>query len=194
MDTQMRPDRRHTLDLLLDRRSVSALADPAPADEELELILDAALRAPDHGRLRPWRFVLIRGPAREAFADRLVAAVKKRDPSASQSLLDRYRAWPLRTPMIIGVGAVVRANHAIPEVEQILSAGAAAMNMLNAIHVLGYGGIWVTGANAYDPEINAALGFHMPDRLIGFLSVGTPIRVTTGERPDRTQFVVDWRG
>jgi len=190
----VQPDRKHALDLLLDRRSVSALEEPAPTEQELELIADIALCAPDHGRLRPWRFVLIRGAAREVFADRLVAVAKKRDPSVPQSLLDRYRAWPLRTPMIIAVGAIVRANHPVPEVEQILSAGAAAMNMLNAIHVLGYGGIWVTGINAYDPDINAALGFHMPDRLVGFLSVGTPARVATGERPDRTRHVVDWRG
>ena len=188
----MQPDRKHMLDLLLDRRSVSALEDPAPTDEELDLILDVALRAPDHGRLRPWRFVLIRGAAREAFADRLVAAAKKRDPSAPQSLLDRYRAWPLRTPLIIAVGAAVRSNHAVPEVEQVLSAGAAAMNMLNAIHLLGYGGIWVTGLNAYDLEVNTALGFHAPNRLVGFLSVGTPTKTATVPRPGRTQHVVEW--
>ena len=85
-------DRRHALDLLLARRSVNALEDPAPSGRELELILDLGLRAPDHGRLRPWRFVLIRGDARTAFADRLVAAARRRDPAAPQALLDRYRA------------------------------------------------------------------------------------------------------
>jgi nitroreductase len=194
MDVTMQPDRQHSLDLLLARRSVGALQEPAPTDKELALILDTALRAPDHGRLRPWRFVLIRGAAREAFADRLVAAAKKRDPAAPQSLLDRYRAWPLRTPLIIAVGAVVRAGHLVPEVEQVLSAGAAAMNMLNAIHLLGYGGIWVTGPNAYDPDVNTALGFHAPNRLVGFVSVGTPARIAGGDRPDRTQQVVEWRG
>ena len=190
--SNIQPDRKLALDLLLDRRSVGALEDPAPNDRELDLILDMGLRAPDHGRLRPWRFVLIRGAARGAFADRLVAAAKKRDSAAPQSLLDRYRAWPLRTPLIIAVGAVVRPDHPVPEIEQVLSAGAAAMNMLNAAHLLGYGAIWVTGINAYDPDINAALGFQMPDRLVGFLCVGTPTKVAAGERPDRTQHVVDW--
>ena len=187
-------DRRHALDLLLARRSVNALEDPAPSGRDLELILDLGLRAPDHGRLRPWRFVLIRGDARMAFADRLVAAARRRDPAAPQSLLDRYRAWPLRTPLIIAVGAVVRAGHPVPEVEQVLSAGAAAMNMLNAIHLLGYGAIWVTGPNAYDPDVNAALGFDMPNRLVGFLSVGTPAKAAAGPRPERAQHVVDWTG
>ena len=187
-------DRRHALDLLLARRSVNALEDPAPSGRELELILDLGLRAPDHGRLRPWRFVLIRGDARMAFADRLVAAARRRDPAAPQALLDRYRAWPLRTPLLIGVGAVVRANHVIPEGEQVLSAAAAAMNMLNAIHLLGYAGMWVTGANAYDPEINASLGFEAPSRLVGFLAVGTPRGTAAVERPSRVDHVVEWEG
>jgi len=187
-------DRRHALDLLLGRRSSSALDEPAPTGRDLEMILDLGLRAPDHGRLRPWRFVLIRGDARAAFADRLVAAARRRDPAAPQALIDRYRAWPLRTPLLIGIGAVVRANHVIPEGEQILSAGAAAMNMLNAIHLLDYAGMWVTGANAYDPEINASLGFEAPSRLVGFLAVGTP-RATPGvERPSRADHVVEWEG
>jgi nitroreductase len=187
-------DRRHALDLLLDRRSVGALGDPAPSGRDLDLILDLGLRAPDHGRLRPWRFVLIRGEARTAFADRLVAAARRRDPAAPQALLDRYRAWPLRTPLLIGVGAMIRTNHVIPEGEQILSAGAAAMNMLNAIHLLGYAGMWVTGANAYDPEINASLGFEAPSRLVGFLTVGTPRTTAAVERPSRTDHVVEWEG
>lgn len=187
-------DRRHALDLLLSRRSVGALQDPAPDGHDLDLILDLGLRAPDHGRLRPWRFVLIRGEARMGFADRLVAAARRRDPAAPQALLDRYRAWPLRTPLLIGVGAVVRANHIIPEGEQVLSAGAAAMNMLNAIHLLGYAGMWVTGANAYDPEINASLGFEAPSRLVGFLAVGTPRTMAAVERPARGDHVVEWKG
>jgi nitroreductase len=187
-------DRRHALDFLLDRRSAGALGDPAPSGRDLDLILDLGLRAPDHGRLRPWRFVLIRGEARTAFADRLVAAARRRDPAAPQALLDRYRAWPLRTPLLIGVGAMIRANHVIPEGEQILSAGAAAMNMLNAIHLLGYAGMWVTGANAYDPEINAALGFEAPSRLVGFLAVGTARATATVERPSRADHVVEWEG
>ena len=189
-----REDGRHALDLLLRRRSVGALQDPAPAGRDLELILDLGLRAPDHGRLRPWRFVLIGGDARSAFAERLVAAARRRDPAAPQALLDRYRAWPLRTPLLIGVGAIVRSNHLIPECEQVLSAAAAAMNMLNAIHLLGYGGMWVTGANAYDPEINASLGFEAPSRLVGFLAVGTPRATIVGERPSRSDHVVEWKG
>ena len=137
-------------------------------------ILDAGLRAPDHGRLRPWRFVLIRGEQRQAWADRLAQAAQARDPANGQAMGEKSRAWVARTPLIIAVGAEVKAGASIPEIEQLLSAGAAAMNMLNAVHLLGYGGMWVTGANAYDPAINKALGFEAPSRLVGFLGVGTP--------------------
>ncbi len=68
------------------------------------------------------------------------------------------------------------------------------MNMLNAIHLLGYGGMWVTGANAYDPEINASLGFEAPSRLVGFLAVGTPRATVIMERPSRSDHVVEWEG
>jgi nitroreductase len=185
------------LDSLLSRQSVSTLEEPAPQGADLDLILDAGLRAPDHGRLRPWRFVLIRGDARAALSDCLAAAARARQ--APQAQIDRIRAWPLRTPLLIGLGAQIRAGHAIPEIEQMLSAGAAAMNMLNAIHMLGYAAMWVTGANTYDPKVNAALGFQAPNRLVGFLAVGTakapsPDAAGPAARPDRLAHVVEWTG
>jgi len=103
-----------------------------------------------------------------------------------------------RTPLIIAVGAKVAAGHKIRESEQVMSAGAAAMNMLNAVHLLGYGGMWVTGLNAYDPKINALLGFEAPSQLVGFLAVGTP-RPTPKDapkptRPPRAEHTAEWMG
>jgi nitroreductase len=191
---ESRPSQRHLLDLLLARRSVGPLQEPAPAGADLDLILDAGLRAPDHGKLRPWRFVVIRGDARLAFGERLAEAAANRDPANGAALGERYRAWVRRMPMLIAVGAVVKSGN-IPEIEQLLSAGAAVMNMLNAAHLLGYGGMWVTGANTYDPAVNAALGFEPPSRLIGILTVGTPAAVLPAmTRPDRADHVVEWTG
>ncbi|MBS0548376.1 MAG: nitroreductase [Proteobacteria bacterium] len=187
-------NRRRALNALLDRRSVGALDEPAPRDFEIDLIVDAGLRAPDHGKLRPWRFVLIRGEARRAFGAALVAAAARRDQATPQSLLDRYQAWATRTPLLIGVGTKMSARHFIPEIEQVLSAGAAAMNMLNAIHLLGYGGMWVTGPNSYDPAVNALLGFRAPDRLVGLLAVGTPRTTAPVERPARAAHLTEWTG
>jgi nitroreductase len=189
-------NRLRTLDLLLSRRSTGALTEPAPQGTELDLILEAGLHVPDHGRLRPWRFVLIRGEARTAFGECLADAIKARDRTAPPALLERYRAWATRYPLLIAAGVRVRTGHPVPEVEQLLSAGAAAMNMLNAIHLLGYAGIWVTGANAYDARVNEALGFRAPDRLVGFLAVGTPVNIPepmpASQRPDQSAHVFEW--
>ncbi len=193
-----RDSRMRALELLLGRQSNSLLQEPAPAGAELDLILDAGLRAPDHGRLRPWRFVLIRDEQRLAWADRVAEIIRARDPTNGQMMSERYRAWVWRTPLIIAVGAEVRAGHSIPEVEQLLSAGAAAMNMLNAIHLLGYGGMWVTGLNSYDPNVNKLLGFEAPSRLVGFLGVGTPKPAPKNapklERAPRAEHTRDWTG
>ena len=185
------------LDLLLSRRSVAPglLRAPAPEGRDLDEILDAGLRAPDHGRLRPWRFLLVRGAARESLGEVFAKALESRDPTATQALLERERSRSLMAPLLIAVGARIQPDHPVPEVEQLLSAGAAAMNMLNAIHALGYGGIWLTGARCYDPMICQALGFHEPDRLVGFLYVGTPGEAApSANRPDRKDHVSEWIG
>lgn len=193
----LRDERLRAVELLLSRQSVNLLQEPAPDGAELDLILDAGLRAPDHGRLRPWRFVLIRGEQRQAWADRLAQAAEARDPANGQAMGEKSRAWVARTPLIIAVGAEVKAGN-IPDIEQVLSAGAAAMNMLNAAHLLGYGGMWVTGANSYDPQVNKWLGFEAPSRLVGFLGVGTPRPLPADApkiaRPSRDRHTTEWMG
>lgn len=195
--TGKREDGLRAVELLLSRQSANLLQEPAPDGAELDLILDAGLRAPDHGRLRPWRFVLIRGNQRQAWADRLAQAAEARDPANGRAMGEKSRAWVARTPLIIAVGVEVKAGN-IPEIEQLLSAGAAAMNMLSAIHLLGYGGMWVTGANSYDPQVNKWLGFEAPSRLVGFLGVGTPRPQPADApkiaRPSRDRHTTEWMG
>ena len=192
-----RDERLRAVELLLSRQSANLLHEPAPDGAELDLILDAGLRAPDHGRLRPWRFVLIRGEQRTAWADRLAQAAEARDPVNGKAMGEKSRAWVARTPLIIAIGADVKDGK-IPEIEQLLSAGAAAMNMLNALHLLGYGGMWVTGANSYDPLVNKWLGFEPPSRLVGFLGVGTPRPQPADApkiaRPSRDRHTTEWMG
>lgn len=184
---------RLALDQLLSRRSIGALRAPAPSGAELDLILDAGLRAPDHGRLRPWRFVVIAGEHKQAYGELVYAAAQRRGGDNAVMLGERSRDWVRRQPMIIAVGTVVKPGN-IPEFEQHLSAGAAAMNMLNALHLLGYGGMWVTGANAYDPEVARALGFEAPSRLVGFLAVGTPAAgLPAPVRADRSEHAAFWK-
>jgi nitroreductase len=183
------------MNVMLSWASVSRLREPAPRGRDLDNILEAALRAPDHGRLRPWRFVLIRDKARIAFANVVEGALRRRQPEVSEALVERQRRKLIDAPLIIALGVNVRPEQSIPEVEQLLSVGAAAMNILNAIHALGFGGIWVTGPNSYDPHIAATLGFRAPDRLVGFLLVGTPIdEPPLPIRPDLSDHVIDWVG
>jgi nitroreductase len=184
-----------SIDILLSRVSVGALGEPAPDAAAVRAIVEAALRAPDHGKLRPWRFIVIRGDARHALGDVFARALAARDPNAPSGALDKERAKPLRAPVLIAVVARVAADHKIPEVEQLLSAGAATMNMLNAIHALGYGGVWLTGGATYDPAVQSALGLTGGERLVGFVHVGTPTQAPpVVTRPDAADYITEWNG
>lgn len=182
------------LDVMLSRTSNNMLTEPVPEGRDLELIIETATHAPDHGKLRPWRFVIIRGEARETFADVLAEALKARDPAATEKDVRLLRNKFLRQPMVIAVGAKITEGK-IPEIEQVLSTGAAAMNVLNAIHALGYAGKWVTGVNCYDPKVNEALGFKHPDRLVGLIYVGTEkMKLPEMERPSAKDIMSEWTG
>jgi nitroreductase len=178
------------------RASVPAkqLTDPAPDGSDLDTILEAAVRAPDHGTLRPWRFVLIRGPARERLGDVLAEAFRRREPEVDQALVERQRSKPLRSPLIVTVVAHVdRAHPKVPEIEQVLATGAAIENMLLAAHALGYGAIWLTGNGAYDRSVADALGLALDERIVGFVYLGTPSgEPPSPERPDPRSLSREW--
>ena len=181
------------LEVLLSRQSQWPLTEPGPADAELDLIFDAALRAPDHGNLRPWRFVTIRGDARGQLGDVLVDLACARSPGEPRSAHAHRRQKAYAAPLVIALGAALSAHPKIPEVEQLLAVGAATMNMLNAIHALGYGGFWSTGPDSYEAQLHDALGFAPNERLLGFLFVGTP--KDPGQetaRPARSEHVREW--
>jgi nitroreductase len=184
--------RREALDLLLQRHSPWPLTDPAPSAQDLDLVFQAALRAPDHGQLQPWRFLTIRGDARIALGEVFARAARQRDPEEDG---ERFRNKAMAAPLLIALCARVLAPHKIPESEQVLAVGAAAMNMLNALHLLGYGGFWATGLNSYDPRVQRALGLGEADRLLGFLYVGTAKEATRApERRAPESFVREWTG
>ncbi|MFT4065901.1 nitroreductase [Paraburkholderia sp.] len=182
------------LDSLLSRQSHWPLTEPGPDDAELAKIFDAALRAPDHARLRPWRFVLVRGDARGALGDVLVDLACARAPDEPRSAHAHRRQKAFAAPVVIALGAAIDPASHVPEIEQLMSMGAATMNLLNAIHALGYGGFWATGDDTYEPAMHAALGFGPSERLLGFLFIGTPQRESTRPtpRPDRADFVREW--
>ena len=174
MDTVIQPAADPAIETMLSRATNGALRDPAPEGADLEQIVAAGLRAPDHGKLRPWRFIAIRGEARARFAEVCIAALRAREPDATEAEADRMRGKLTSPPLILVLGMHVTQSPKVPETEQVQSVAAAAMNMLNAAHALGYAGKWVSGPNAYDPAVASALGFTAPDRVIGFLYLGTP--------------------
>ena|SRR5215469_7590253 len=161
------------IDVLLKRRSAKTLTDPAPDEAALELLLECASRAPDHGRLRPWRFIVIRGAARERLGELMAEQLRRKLPAASAETLQRERQKALRAPLIIAVAAVCNTAARIPPIEQILAAGAAAQNMMLAATALGFGSMWKTGNAAYDDAVKVALGLTAGDAIVGFLYLGT---------------------
>jgi nitroreductase len=188
-----------TLETLLSRRSVPALllGEPGPDESQIEAALAAAARAPDHGALRPWRFVIIRdAAARARLAELFVTRMLERDPGIPPGKLDKARTMPRTAPLVIAVAAQVVREHKVPELEQLLSTGAAVMNLLNAFHAQGYGAIWLTGGNGYDPKIGAQLGFAAEERSLGFVYVGTvkgPLR-EGARRAERSVIAREWNG
>ncbi len=181
------------LDTMLSRATNGALQDPAPDTADLEQIVAAGLRAPDHGKLRPWRFVAIRGGGRARFAELCIAALRAREPDATEAEADRMRGKLTTPPLILALGMHVTDTPKVPETEQVQSVAAAAMNMLNAAHALGYAGKWVSGPNAYDPAVAAGLGFTAPDRVVGYLYLGTPAEPPfPTRRPDVADHLTAW--
>jgi nitroreductase len=158
---------------LTTRVSPAALDLPGPSARELETILQAAIAAPDHGRMKPWRFILIEGPAREKLGALMAESLQRREPAVPAGKLEAERKKALRAPLIVVVAAAVQPSGKVPEIEQVVAVGAAAQNMLVAAHALGFGGFWRTGAVAYDTAVKRALGLADGDVIVGFLYLGT---------------------
>ncbi len=178
---------------LVTRVSPTDIADPAPDEETVRKIVAAALRAPDHGRLRPWRFISIRGEGRQRLGDVFASALQRRDPKATPDVLERERQKPLRGPLLLVAVARIAEPSRIPAVEQILSAGAATQNIMLACHSLGFGAMWKTGEAAYDASVKEALGLEASEAIIGLLYIGTPKAMPKPPAPlDPADFIRTW--
>lgn len=182
------------LEVMLSRKSNANLSLPVPSDDELNVIFDVALRGADHDRMRPWSFHVLRGPAIEKLWTLYEAAMKRRMPDVSPAMLEGSKIKLMKAPMIIAVGCHIQPGK-IMEIEQLFSSASTAMNIMNAIHALGYAGKWVTGDNMYDAEVNKAFGYTAPDRLVGIIYVGTATAPAPEVKvPGREAFVKEWTG
>lgn len=161
------------------------LGGPGPNSAQLHEILQSALHCPDHGRLRPWRFVIIRAEQGKKLGDLLLARVLQKLPEASSVRLEKEQTRFSFAPVIVTVVLNPVKNHKVPEIEQVLSGGALCMNMLHAAHQLGFGAQWLTGFAAYDPTIQHALGLSADEQILGFIHIGTKtLEPAERERPD----------
>jgi nitroreductase len=162
------------LEALLTRSSVGVLQAPAPGAEVLQKVFAAALRAPDHRMLRPWRFITIQGDGLNALGELFVSASRTARPEIEAAEVARLRAMPLRAPMIIVAVATFKDDPKVPHWEQMMSTGAAVQNLLVALHAEGFGSMWRTGSITENADIKQALGLSVADMIVGFVYVGTP--------------------
>lgn len=187
-------DRTSTATLLATRRSGKArdMSAPGPDAAQLQAILHAAARVPDHGKLNPWRFVVIEN--RAAFAEALLAIYRQNKPDAGRLETEAVQAFATQAPCLIAVIASPKPSH-IPLWEQELSVGAACQNLVLAAHAQGLVANWLTGWAAFDDKVLALLGGAAPERIAGFFFIGTQDKpLEERPRPDLSAVVTHWRG
>src|SRR3954465_10182195 len=166
------------LDLLRTRRSVKPveMSGPGPGAAEIDALLTIASRVPDHGKLIPWRFIVFEGDARLKAGERIAAGFKRKDPDATGEQIAFESARLARAPLVVAVVSRAGPHVKIPEWEQVLSAGAAAMNLVTAAHALGFAANWITEWYAYDRRVLDALGLAASEKIAGFVHIGRPAR------------------
>lgn len=170
------------------------LGEPGPTPEQLDLLIEVALRVPDHGRLEPWRLLLVDAAAGTLLGERLAALHQQQDPQVDPAQLDKDRGRFNRAPLVIVVIAKLEPGQRIPEQERLLSAGAVCMQLLLGAQALGFGAQWLTGWPAYDAGAGALLGLAEHERVVGFLHIGTPRQAPPPRpRPDPAAHVAHWK-
>jgi nitroreductase len=187
-------DRSTPLSLLLTRRSGKPrdMAGPGPSEAELDTILTIAARTPDHGKLAPWRFVVVGADQRDALAQVIQDAYRAERPQSSDSEVAAFSQFAHQAPALVVTLSSPNLDSSIPLWEQELSAGAALMNLNHAAHALGYVAGWLTGWATFNDTVRDAFGA-APERIAGFTFIGTPARpLEERPRPDLSQVATRW--
>src|SRR5580692_5620666 len=164
-------------DAIASRSTAKSLTGPGPTPTQMARLLEAAGRAPDHGRLKPWRFVAVDGAERETFANAVALARRDQIPAFSDEQMELEREKIRRSPSILVAGCAVRKDIAkVPEIEQVIAVGAAVENLLLAANDLGFGVMWKTGPAAYSARVKAAIGLAADDHIVAILHLGTQVK------------------
>ena len=184
------------IDLLLTRRSLVAakIDKPGPSPEELETILRCATRVPDHGKLTPWRILVVQGDARMDVGRIWCDVFKRKNPEATQEQINFENERPTRAPLMLVVSTKIESDR-VPEWEQILSGAAVCQNALIAAHALGYHAQWLSEWPNYDDDIKFEMGLSPEDKFLGFIYIGTASEVPVERnRPELEEVVTYWDG
>ena len=187
-------DTSSPLALLATRRSGKPrdLVAPGPDDAQLATMLEIAARTPDHGKLAPWRFVVVPADRRAALSELITSAYRAERPQAARLEIEALDQFARQAPTLVVVLSAPKVESHIPLWEQELSAGAACMNLLQAVHASGFAGGWLTGWPAYSDSVRDAFGA-APEKIAGFVFIGTPSRpLEERPRPESDKIVRYW--
>jgi nitroreductase len=182
--------------LLATRRSGKPrdMAGPGPDAAQIDAMITIAARTPDHGKLAPWRFVIVPPDRRERLADIITTAYRAERPQAARLEIEALEQFARQAPALIVVLSAPNTASHIPIWEQELSAGAACMNLLHAAHAMGFVGGWLTGWAAYADAVRDAFGA-APERIAGFIFIGTPTKaIEERPRPELSKIMSIWQG
>jgi len=181
--------------LLQQRASCPLVVEPGPTAQQLAEMFRAACRAPDHGNLKPWRFLVVEGAAREKLGELFLRAALAKEPQLVEPLQAKMHKMPLRAPTLVVVIARLQPHPKVPALEQQLAAGAAAQNILLAAHAMDLGAMWRTGEMAYNPVVSRGLGLDENEQIIGFIYLGSrPDKERKVAPLDASAFVQHWNG
>lgn len=187
-------DTSSPLALLSTRRSGKPrdLVAPGPDEAQLAQILEIAARTPDHGKLAPWRFVVVPSDRRDVLAEVIISAYRAERPQAARLEIEALEQFARQAPTLIVILSSPKVESHIPLWEQELSAGAACMNLLHAVHASGFAGGWLTGWPAYNEAVRDAFGA-APEKIVGFVFIGTPSKpLEERPRPESDKIVRYW--
>jgi nitroreductase len=182
------------IELLHNRVSCPVLVEPGPTDTQLDSIFQAAMRAPDHGAIRPWRFLTVSGEARNNLGELFLKASLQDNPDLPEDRQDKVRNMPMRSPTLIVVIASTQEHPKVPVLEQEVAAGCAAQNILHAAHAMGLGAMWRTGDMAYHSVVRQGLGLAANETLIGYIYLGTPKKLKKVPQHNMEDYVQTWTG
>ena len=180
------------LELLTQRTSTPALRAPAPTPEQVKLMLDAACRAPDHGMLRPYRFLVIEGEGLTKLGQLYLKAGLTKNPDMDEAEQKKLQNMPLRAPMIIVTIAVKQEHPKVPEVEQVITAGCAAHAIVQSAFAQELGAMWRTGAMTHDPVVREGLAIAENEEIVGFVYLGRSLKVRAAPEFDTSTLTQSW--